>query len=98
MNKHELMTVILEELRAVCAENGLDDVVIDEQTLLFGEGSVIDSMALVGLIIKLEETLLEATGQEIQVIDDDAIIDDEQTPFKTAERLVEHALGKIHAS
>jgi acyl carrier protein len=97
MDKNELVAVILTELRAVCEENGWTDATMDAQTTLFGEGAVIDSMALVGLIIKVEEYLLEKTGQEVQVIDDDAIIADAQTPFKNAERLASHALAKVHA-
>jgi acyl carrier protein len=97
MNEAELVQVILTELKAVCEENAIEGVVLDRDTVLFGDDSLIDSMALVGLIIKLEEHIQQATGREIQVIDDEAIIADGQTPFRTPARLAAHALAKVHA-
>jgi acyl carrier protein len=54
MNKQELVDVILSELKVICQENGIDAANINAETVLFGSASVIDSLALVGLIIKLE--------------------------------------------
>jgi hypothetical protein len=97
MTEAELEQVILRELQAVCEENGIEGVVLDRHAVLFGDDSLIDSMALVGLIIKVEEHILETTGREIQVIDDDAIIADGQTPFRDVARLAAHALQKANA-
>lgn len=98
MDEATLIAVILDELKLACGELGIDTSAIDADTVLFGEGSLIDSMALVGLVIKLEEHVLASTGQEIQVIDDEAIIADGQTPFRNARSLAAHALRKAQAA
>ena len=97
MNVSDYGSTILDELRAVCAEQGVATDNLDADSVLFGDGSLIDSMALVGLIIHVEEQVLERTGQEIQVIDDEAIIADGQTPFRTSRTLAAHVLAKTAA-
>lgn len=97
MNKEQLIDVILTELRVICEENGLDSGDINGDTMLFGGHALIDSLALVGLIIKVEEYVFEKTGKEIQVIDEEAIIDDSTTPFQNAVTLAELVLAKSHA-
>ncbi len=94
MNKSELIEVIMTELKTVCEENEIDFSSVNEETMLFGGGSIIDSMALVGLIIKVEEYIYDKTGKEVQVIDENAIITDTVTPFKNAASLAELALNK----
>ena len=95
MNKAELIDVILTELKVICEENGIDGGAVDSKTVLFGGGSIIDSLALVGLIIKVEEFVMDQTGKEIQVIDEDAIVTDGRTPFENAESLAELVLAKV---
>jgi len=97
MNKEKLMDVILTELKVICEENGIGSGVIDGDTMLFGGTALIDSLALVGLIIKVEEYVFEKTGKEIQVIDEEAIITDSTTPFQNAFTLAELVLAKLHA-
>lgn len=96
MNQAELIDVILAELKVICEENGIDGSRVDRQTALFGAGSIIDSLALVGLIIKVEEYVLEKTGKEIEVIDEAAIITEGKTPFENAATLAELALLKVN--
>lgn len=97
MNKEKLIDVILTELKVICEENGIDSGDIDGDTMLFGGTALLDSLALVGLIIKVEEYVFEKTGKEIQVIDEEAIITDSTTPFQNAVTLAELVLAKLHA-
>lgn len=97
MNKEKLIDVILTELKVICEENGIDSSDIDGDTMLFGGTALIDSLALVGLIIKVEEHVFEKTGKEIQVIDEEAIVNDITTPFQNAVALAELVLAKLHA-
>lgn len=97
MNKEQLIDVILTELKVICEESGIDAGHIDGDTMLFGGNALIDSLALVGLIIKVEEYVFEKTGKEIQVIDEEAIIGDGTTPFQNAVTLAELVLVKSHA-
>jgi acyl carrier protein len=95
MDRTKLVAVIMEELHNICVENGIDNNNLTTKTMLFGDGSIIDSLALVGLVVKVEDFVMEETGKEIQVIDENAIISDTMTPFKNAETLADLALAKI---
>jgi len=94
MNKEEIIDYILGELSSIYKENELDDSVIDKSTIIFGSGSSIDSLDLVGLIVSVEEHVLEKLDKEIQVIDEDSIIVG-KTPFENAESLASLVLSKI---
>jgi len=98
MNEAELIDVILAELKVICEENEIDAGPVDRETVLFGSGSIIDSLALVGLIIKVEEFIFERTGKEVQVIDEDAIITEGKTPFRNASTLAALAIAKSNAA
>jgi acyl carrier protein len=94
MNKSDLVDLIIAELKEICDESNIDTSDIDNQTVLFGGDSIIDSMALVGLIVKVEEYVLENTGKEIDVIDEETIIIDSKTPLENAVTLAELVLKK----
>lgn len=96
MNKKYLVDFILTELRGIYDENGIDESGLSDQTTLFGGSSEIDSLALVGLVIKLEEFVLEKSGKEIQIIDEDSIINEGKTPFKNADSLADLVLSKLN--
>jgi hypothetical protein len=97
MNKEQLIDVILTELKVICEENGIDLANIDGDTMLFGGAALIDSLALVGLIIKVEEYVFEQSGKEIQVIDEEAIITSSTSPFQNAVALADLVLEKLNA-
>jgi len=96
MNKTELLDVIVAELKELCNESNIDSSDVDSQTVLFGGGSIIDSLALVSLIVKVEEYVLEKTGKEIQVIDEETIITGGKSPLENAITLAELALVKLN--
>ena len=98
MNEAELVDVILAELKVICEENDIDASKVDRETVLFGSGSIIDSLALVGLIIKVEEFIYERTGKEVQVIDEEAIITEDKTPFRNATTLAALGIAKSNAA
>jgi hypothetical protein len=97
MNKEQLIDLILMKLKVICEEGGIDAGDIDRDTILFGSASLIDSLGLVGLIINVEEYVFEQTGKEIQVIDEDAIITEDTTPFQNAVTLATLVISKLHA-
>lgn len=94
MNKEELIDVIVAELKVLCEENGVDPQLANRDAVLFGSGSIIDSLMLVGLVIKVEEYVMERTGKEVQIIDESAIITEGQTPFENPTTLAELALQR----
>ena len=97
MNRNELINFIISQLDEICIENELSIESLDESTTLFGIDSILDSLALVGLIVKLEEYIFEKTGNEIQIIEDTDIISDSDSPFQNAKSLSDLILTKLNA-
>ena len=97
MDKERLVEVILEELRVICEENEIDANDLSKDTILFGDNSIIDSLALVSLIVKLEEFMFEEYDKEVQVIDDEVVIVGDEVPFKNAVTLAELAIAQSNA-
>ena len=95
MNKASLIETILAELKVIFHENNLEEKDLNEETILFGAGSAIDSLDLVGLIVKIEEHVLEKTNREIQIINEEAVISGGSTPFKTVASLAQLVMQKI---
>lgn len=58
-------------------------------TALLGKSSVIDSLALVSLIIATEQKLQEEFGLSITLVNENAM-SEEHSPFKTIGTLVDH--------
>lgn len=94
MDREELIEIIVAELKLLCEENGIDPQLANRDAVLFGGGSIIDSLMLVGLVIKVEEYILEKTGKEVQIIDEAAIITEGKTPFENPVTLADLALQR----
>ncbi len=84
MNKEKLNNVIMDQPQVICEENGLDGSRFNGETVLFGSQGIIVFLALVSLIVKVEDYVIEATGKEIQVIDGNAVISEALFPFMNA--------------
>lgn len=97
INRNELINFIINQLNEICIENELSIEGLDENATLFGVDSILDSLALVGLIVKLEEYIFEKTGIEIQIIEDNDIISDSESPFQNAKSLSDLVLTKLNA-
>jgi len=96
MNKKELLTVILSEVKNICDEGGINVAELDENTEIFGQGSLLDSLGLVTLVVKLEDYIFEKEGKEIQIVDDDAILTSSGNPLQTPSVLADLILSKLH--
>ncbi len=59
------------------------------QTRLLGDGSPLDSLALINLIVALEEITARLRGEAIQLLDED-LLAEEDGPYRTPEALAEH--------
>ncbi len=96
MNEDYLVKFIISELRVILNEKYFGEHKLDQETILFGENSILDSLDLVSLIVKVEEHILDNTNQEIQIIDEDSIINDGNTPFRNALTLANIILEKLN--
>lgn len=84
----------VEELTA----QGLDaPSEIGPDTRLFGKDGLLDSMALVSMVMSLEQEIAEQFGAEIALADDKAL-SQKHSPFRTVGSLVAYANGEIEAA
>jgi len=60
-----------------------------ENTILFGEGGVLDSIGLVNLIAKVEEEIEDEFDDELIVVSERAV-SQKKSPFKTIGRLADY--------
>ena len=84
--------IILESLEEVNKElKSVEFFDIKNETLIFDN---MDSMAVLELIIEIENKLQMQYGKFIQIADD-TIMDEVQTPFKTLSSLIEFVEIKV---
>lgn len=65
---------------------------IDDDTELF---DILDSMAILDLILEIENLLQDKTGRYVQIAND-KVMDIEQTPFKTFATLCRYVEEKVN--
>lgn len=97
MSEEYLVYLIVNELKLILTEKDLGPENVNQETTLFGENSVLDSLDLVSLLVKVEEHIFDKTATEIQIIDEDTIISDGTTPFKNALTLANVIAKKLNA-
>ena len=95
-------TAVLELVKRLTVEEltaqGLDaPAEIGPETRLFGKDGLLDSMALVSLVMALEQEITERFGAEIGLADDKAL-SQKHSPFRTIGSLVSYANGEIEAA
>jgi acyl carrier protein len=96
MNKNELINVILSEIKNICEETNINVPDINIETEIFGEGSILDSLGLVTLVVKLEDYLIENSAKEIQIVDDEAILTGTENSLRTPNVLADLILSKLY--
>ena len=94
MDLNQIKDIIKSSIKSVFEQDDIQNVVITDETEIFGSKSIIDSLQLVNLIVKIEAEVFEQIGEEIIVVDDDAIIA-ENSPFETIQSLSEFVYKKI---
>ncbi len=95
--QEEVLMLVYEALDEVNATVLAPDreLVKSPETLLFGEGSQIDSLALVGLIVCIEQRAGEQFGAVITVVNEKAM-SLRNSPFRTVGTLAEYVTELIH--
>ena len=76
MNKNAtaVTEAIFKALNALNEERSVDEqIVINDETCLFGDGSVLDSLSLVSVIVDLETMMSDQFGKPISLTDDQAM-------------------------
>lgn len=86
--------LVIEELSAILAELGVQ-VELDDQSVLYGPGGVLNSLALVRLIVALEERILAETGKSVILVDD-KVLSATRSPFRNREALFNFVNEKVN--
>jgi len=94
MDLEKTKTMITNSLKSVLEENNIKNITVTDETEIFGSKSIIDSLQLINLVVKIEEEVYERTGIEIIVVDDEAIIVG-NSPFQSVKSLSEFVHKKI---
>ena len=66
-----------------------DKFSVSKETILFGQGSEIDSLSLVSVIVDLEDIISENYGIDISLTDDNAMTR-EISPFDNVSNLIDY--------
>ena len=94
MELNSVKKIVIDSLMSVLDENGIKNISIDDNTEIFGSKSIIDSLQLISLIVKIEEDVYDQVGKEIIVVDEAAVIIG-NSPFQTVKSLTEFVDKKI---
>lgn len=88
ITKNDIVEIIFKSIEDINKENDIE-VLKDLETKLFGSDSELDSILLVNLIVSVEESIEELSGEYIPIADERAF-SLEESPFKSIETLVDH--------
>ena len=97
MKSDSVKKIVMDGLNYVLIENDVKNILVDENTEIFGSKSIIDSLQLINLIVKIEEDVYDHSGKEIIIVDDEAIIIG-NSPFQTVQSLSEFVYKKVESA
>ncbi|MET0518443.1 MAG: hypothetical protein ABW005_06360 [Burkholderiaceae bacterium] len=91
-NETAVLEAIYQALRTLNEERAADEqIAIGPDTCLFGEGSALDSLSLVSVIVDLETAVSDQFGRAISLTDDKAMSRD-PVPFTDVTALQRYIL------
>jgi len=90
MQRQEAVELITDALRQFLPP-GQESAALDENTRLVGGNTVLDSAALVSLIIEIEQQVDDRFGVPITIADDRAL-SQERSPFRTVSSLADYVI------
>jgi acyl carrier protein len=91
----DLAEIIKACLREVADEEGFDLPEIKDETEIFGETGLLDSMALVSLVTGVEEAIDQKSGVTVSLADERAM-SQSQSPYQTVATLAAYAHLRIN--
>ena len=84
---------VMENLNESTLEQA-SKLALDKQTKLFGDGSLLDSLGLINLIVGIENELEEEFGVQIILVTEESL-DLEVNPFSTVDSLSKYITEKL---
>jgi len=93
----ELTQLIVAQTQELGTEQGIEIAQpLGTDTRLFGEGGLLDSMALVSLVIAVEQAVEEKYGTPVALADEKAL-SQRSSPYRTVGTLAEYAARELAA-
>jgi hypothetical protein len=71
-----------------------DHIACAEETRLYGTGGALDSLALVSLILDVEETVNAQSGKQL-VLADERAMSQKRNPFRDVQSLADYVLMRL---
>jgi len=92
LTREQALTIVLRCLASLGRELGKAELEqANGQTCLLGDASPLDSLALVKLIVDLEEDVRVATGKSV-ILAEENTMDPRTSPFRRVELLAEYVV------
>jgi hypothetical protein len=88
---HQECTVLICEIYKQFVPSGQPAPEVNSETPLFGANSLLDSSALVSLLVEVEQQINDAVGTEILVADERAM-SQKRSPFRNIGTLAEYVV------
>lgn len=82
MTPLEVENVVVEVVRDICNERGIESPTLDCDTILIGSEALVDSVGLVTIVMEIEERLSEDFAVEVSLTSDKAM-SRERSPLRT---------------
>ncbi|MCX6145660.1 MAG: hypothetical protein NTW25_00190 [Candidatus Kapabacteria bacterium] len=96
MNKEQVLEIVIENVKNLVETFPIDQQFnVTEQTVLFANGSSIDSLSLVTVIVDLETVFATDYNKDISLTDDRAMTRS-ISPFETVSSLVDYIVELIN--
>ena len=90
---NEIKKLVLQCVETVFQEQGIEGA-ISSQTHIYGLKGQLNSLALVRLIVELEEAILNSVGKVV-ILTDNKVLSAKNSPFRTLETLTTYVIEKI---
>lgn len=96
MTQAELIQLIIDTTQSIAAEQNLeiDDGTLSSETRLFGQEGVLDSLALVSLVIAVEQRIEEESGTRVELADEKAL-SQKSSPYRSIGTLADYAFRQL---
>jgi acyl carrier protein len=97
MTQTELTDLIIATTRSIAEEQGIElTEELSAETRLFGSKGLLDSLALVSLVIAVEQAIEDKYGVRIELADDKAL-SQKNSPYRSIETLASYSVQQLEA-
>ncbi len=93
-NKEQIKKFIFEALNEIDLEDSARKIDVSNDTVLYGEEGLMESIQLVNFIVAVEQKIEDTLGKTVSIADEKAI-SQKNSPFRTVETLCDYVISLI---